>query len=500
MDSQKPIFHSLTIIEERIQEKLTVKSLAESLHFSRYHYQRLFREAVGESVMRYVNRRRITLAADEIAKSALSILEIALKYGYDSHEGFTRSFKSYMGVTPVEYRKYHCSIAVPKTEKERCAMLYSKTTDEIIRELNSLIVQAKETAVFTEKMKEREDVVLYRQFLDMLACRVQELSEKLSQTLEAITDIARCPDQIIARFMLMKAIEDAAFWSSIISFQARLTIARAKPEHRTLLEPLGEKYEVLSGNARMKAGKIADFFNELSALIFQDMRENAGEKLKNAIQKGELAGKRLLENPDLPYAYIGDEILEIVREISSVPLEKITVNFLEDCMFRVDIIVFAADVDVLREPSHQWLFEGISEFRERLKEAFSFFQGLAEDIFGGGKAPEEGRTLERTVEKSFSDLTFQGNILLFYLKGEIRKLRTYLDEGQQMAFDTICSKLGNALDLAHQAKGKEDAEKIAKVLKDVNEKVMEEAGKLGDFGAAVKIIAEEIGRMEKALG
>ena len=166
----------------------------------------------------------------------------------------------------------------------------------------------------------------------------------------------------------------------------------------------------------------------------------------------------------------------------------------------MDIIVFAADVDVLREPSHQWLFEGISEFRERLKEAFSFFQGLAEDIFGGGKAPEEGRTLERTVEKSFSDLTFQGNILLFYLKGEIRKLGTYLDESQQMAFDTICSTLGNALDLAHQAKGKEDAEKIAKVLKDVNEKVMEEAGKLGDFGAAVKIIAEEIGRMEKALG
>ena len=45
---------SLAVIEEKIQEKLTVESLAGSLHFSRYHYQRLFREAVGESVMRYV--------------------------------------------------------------------------------------------------------------------------------------------------------------------------------------------------------------------------------------------------------------------------------------------------------------------------------------------------------------------------------------------------------------------------------------------------------------
>ena len=54
MNRTDPIFHSLGIIEKRIQEKLTVESLAGSLHFSRYHYQRLFREAVGESVMRYV--------------------------------------------------------------------------------------------------------------------------------------------------------------------------------------------------------------------------------------------------------------------------------------------------------------------------------------------------------------------------------------------------------------------------------------------------------------
>lgn len=54
MNRQEPILKSLAVIEEKIQEKLTVESLAGSLHFSRYYYQRLFREAVGESVMRYV--------------------------------------------------------------------------------------------------------------------------------------------------------------------------------------------------------------------------------------------------------------------------------------------------------------------------------------------------------------------------------------------------------------------------------------------------------------
>lgn len=501
MDSQKPIFRSLAVIEEKIQEKLTVESLAENMHFSRYHYQRLFREAVGESVMRYVNRRRITLSASEIAGSESSILEIALKYGYDSHEGFTRSFKACMGVTPAEYRKYHYSIKVPETEKERCAMLYSKTTNEIIRELNSLIVQIRETAEFTCKMKEKEQeaAVFYGQFLELLAERAQRLSGELSEILGTITDIARCPDQVSARFMLMKAIEDVAFWSNMMSFQARLTIARAKPEHGSIFEPLCEKYEALAGDARMKAGKIAGFFNELSALIFQDMRESAEEKLRNAIQKGENAGRRFLENPDLPYAYIGDEILAIVREISSVPLEKVTVNFLEDCMFRVDIIAFAADVDVLRQPSHQQLFEDISEFQAELKEVFSFFESLSEDIFGKGEAEQESHTLERTAAKGFSDLAFQGKILLFYLKGEVRKLGTYLNESQRTAFAGICGRLEEALRLAQTAKGQEDAEKIAEILGQVYEAGVHESEALGDFGAPVGLIAEEIGRMEKAL-
>ena len=155
MDHKTPIFRSIAIIEERIHEKLTVETLANSIHFSRFHYQRLFREVVGESVMRYVTRRRLSLAAEDLAKTDASILYIALKYGYDSHEGFTRSFHSYMGVTPSEYRKYHLSVSISETQKEEYRMSYSKNTDEIIRELNSLIVQARETAEFTTKARRR---------------------------------------------------------------------------------------------------------------------------------------------------------------------------------------------------------------------------------------------------------------------------------------------------------------------------------------------------------
>lgn len=402
MNRQEPILKSLAVIEEKIQEKLTVESLAGSLHFSRYHYQRLFREAVGESVMRYVARRRIFLAAKELASTDLSILEIALKYGYDSHEGFSRS-------------------------------------------------------------------------------------------LEGITNIARCPDQISARFLIIKAIEDAAFWTSITDFQVRLTIARAKPQHRALFEPLCRKYEDLAQNARMKAGKIADFLGELSALIFQDMRENAAEKLQNAIWLGESAAKRLLEDDTLPYSWLGDELLTIVGEISKTPVEEVEAGLLEDWMFRADIIAFAADVDLLRAPSHKLRFGGISDFREGLREAFSFFQGLSEDIFGESREPGQGQPLERTEEKRFNDLAFQGNILFFYLKGEIQKLGDHLDENQKSVFDGICEKLGTAIVLAQQAESKSDAEQIGELLKAVYTQAAGEATALGDFGGPVGVIVRRLG-------
>ena len=124
MNNENTVFESLAMIEEKIHERLTVESLAESLHFSKYHYQRIFREAVGDSVMRYVTKRRIALAAEELAQTDNTVLEIALRYGYDSHEGFTRSFRSYMGITPTEYRKYHSftgSSASPSPSSHRSA-------------------------------------------------------------------------------------------------------------------------------------------------------------------------------------------------------------------------------------------------------------------------------------------------------------------------------------------------------------------------------------------
>lgn len=501
MDDQKQIFQSLGIIEERIHEKLTVDALAQSLHFSRYHYQRLFREAVGESVMRYVARRRIALAAGELAGTNRSVLEIALRYGFDSHEGFCRRFKAAMGVSPTEYRRHHSSIQPPRTEKERSAMLYSKTADEMLRELNRLIVQARETADYTMKSlkKDSEAAVFYRQFWEFMAQRAQQMASSLSGALERITDIPGCPDQISARFLIIKAIEDAAFLANLTALQARLTTARAMPEHRALLEPICARYEELAGNARMKAGRIADFFNELTALIFQDMRCSAREKLQNVLRKGREAADRLLEDPSLPYGYIAEEILAIIRELSGIPAGRVSAELLEDLLFRMQIIAFTADVDLLRAPSHRPLFEGISQFQEELSGALSFYQGLSADIFAENLC-ENTVVLERTPEKRFRDMAFQGNILSFYLRGEIAKLGPRLDEGRREAFDGLCGRLQEAIRLACQAGERSDAGKIAEILAQTAAELELLSGELGVYGGPVGLLREEITGLAAAAG
>lgn len=128
-----------------------------------------------------MTRRKLALAAEELMRTEDTVLEVALKYGYDSHEGFTRSFKAYLGVTPAEFRKYHPSVCFPGVRKEKSAMLYSKTADEIIRKLNRLIVEAGETAAYIRKHREDggEETASYGVFWEYVAGRVDSLASAM---------------------------------------------------------------------------------------------------------------------------------------------------------------------------------------------------------------------------------------------------------------------------------------------------------------------------------
>lgn len=497
MSNKEPVFRSLAVIEENIRKKLTVESLADSIHLSRYHYQRIFRETMGESVMGYVSRRRLALAAADLAETDESILTIALKYGYDSHEGFSRSFRTHMGVSPREFRKYHLSIYTTKTRKERTTMTYSKTTDEIIRNLNNLIAQIRETAEYTRKNKAvaPDAAALYSGFWDAIASSTDALADELGTVLECITNLSQRPDEISARFLIMRTMETTVLKSDLLTFQIKLTLARANPEHRAAFEQISGQYAALARNARTKLCKIVEFFQELITLIFQDMRENAAQKLRDAAAAGCLAAGKLSEASSLPYGYLGDELNEIAKELSSLALEDVSVSVLEDYLLRLEIIASAADLDLLRMPSHRQLFDGIPAFRKQLEEALLFFRELSADVVREIAGQEVKTTLEQTTGTRNDTLAFQSSILLFYLKGEIRKLGQLLSPEQQTAFDSICTKIGTVTHPALHREEDASPERSVEILREVYEMLSEQAEKLGSCGAPVRFIAEEILRL-----
>src|SRR5215469_5752402 len=99
------INRALFTIERNLNQDLSLGGIADVCGVSRFHMAHAFGDATGLTVMEYVRRRRLTESAYALAAGARDIMEVALDYGYDSHEGFTRAFKGYFGSTPEEVRR-----------------------------------------------------------------------------------------------------------------------------------------------------------------------------------------------------------------------------------------------------------------------------------------------------------------------------------------------------------------------------------------------------------
>ncbi len=89
----------LDYIEAHLEEKLTNGQLADIAGYSEYHFLQLFKAHTGETVMEYVCRRRLFRAIDEILAGG-RIIDVAFRYGFESHSAFSRAFKREFGLSP----------------------------------------------------------------------------------------------------------------------------------------------------------------------------------------------------------------------------------------------------------------------------------------------------------------------------------------------------------------------------------------------------------------
>lgn len=93
-------------IKKQSNEDLTLANLSKRSGYSEFYMTRKFKAISGMSFRDYLRYRKLAFALKEVRDSEKSMLEIALNYGFSSHEAFTRSFKHTYGITPSDYRKH----------------------------------------------------------------------------------------------------------------------------------------------------------------------------------------------------------------------------------------------------------------------------------------------------------------------------------------------------------------------------------------------------------
>lgn len=104
MDWSERMNAAIDYIEENLAGEIDIGEAAKRAACSTFHYQRLFFTVNGLTPTEYARRRRLTLAAREII-AGNRVIDIALKYGYDSPDAFTRAFRNLHGVTPTAARE-----------------------------------------------------------------------------------------------------------------------------------------------------------------------------------------------------------------------------------------------------------------------------------------------------------------------------------------------------------------------------------------------------------
>ncbi len=95
----------VSYIEEHLGEDLSLDRIAAALNYSKFYIARTFAEEAGCTIYKYIQGRRLTLAAERLVNTGEPIIEIAYEAHYNSQQAFTLAFGRLYQCTPQTYRK-----------------------------------------------------------------------------------------------------------------------------------------------------------------------------------------------------------------------------------------------------------------------------------------------------------------------------------------------------------------------------------------------------------
>lgn len=105
MDWLKTVGQAVDFIEAHLMEDVTASDAARAVFLSPFYFSRGFAAISGYTVGEYIRCRRLYLAAMELVRTDARVLDVALRFGYDSPESFTKAFRRLFGVAPAQVRR-----------------------------------------------------------------------------------------------------------------------------------------------------------------------------------------------------------------------------------------------------------------------------------------------------------------------------------------------------------------------------------------------------------
>ena len=104
MDWVRAINHAIEYMEEHLTDDITLADIAKSVNLSAFHFQRAFSLLTEMSPAEYLRKRRLSQAGAELTEGKNKVIDVALKYGYDSPESFSKAFTRFHGVSPMQVK------------------------------------------------------------------------------------------------------------------------------------------------------------------------------------------------------------------------------------------------------------------------------------------------------------------------------------------------------------------------------------------------------------
>lgn len=110
MEWMDAIGKSIEFIEEHVTDNICAEDIANHVYMSQLYFQKGFSMLCGYTVMEYIRNRRLALAGGELATTDAKVIDVALKYGYESPDSFTKAFTRFHGISPTMVRRENVMI------------------------------------------------------------------------------------------------------------------------------------------------------------------------------------------------------------------------------------------------------------------------------------------------------------------------------------------------------------------------------------------------------